>query len=118
MRHGTTLEVATVDGLLDEATRRGLSLRLNSVDQVLKAAAWFLARPPRENLAVRIREVLTPRPGGYCLSVVPASALLPAGKVICFGATAEVNGVERPVASVVVSIDASWSELEKRRAEA
>lgn len=118
MRNGTHAEVAAVDGLLDEAVRRGLALRLDSVDQVLMAAAWFLHRWPGENLAVKIREVLTPRPGGYVLTLVPAGELLAPGKVLVFRATAEINGVERPVASVVISIPASWDELERRRAEA
>ncbi len=118
MRNGTRAEGAAVDGLLDEAARRGLALRLDSVNQVVVSAAWFLHRRPAENLAVRIREALTPRPGGYCLSVVPASSLLPPGKVICFGATAEVNGHSTRVASVVVAVAATWAELERRRAEA
>ena len=85
----------------------------------VKRVAVLLLHPrPAPNLAVRIREALTPRPGGYCLNVVPASALLPAGKVICFGATALINGCSTPVASVLVAVDASWAELEKRRAEA
>jgi len=118
VRNGTHAEVAAVDGLLDEAARRGLTLRLSSVTEVLGAAAWFLARPPRENLVHRIREALTPREGGYVLAVAPASALLPPSKVICFGGTAEVNGRSMRVATVVVAVPATWAELERRRAEA
>ncbi len=118
MRNGTRAEVAAVDGLLDEAARRGLTLRLDSVDQVLMAAAWFLHPRPAENLAVKIREVLAPRPGGYVLTLVPAGELLPPGKVLVFAATADINGRSTPVASVLVAVEATWAELESRRAEA
>ncbi len=105
-----------VDELLEQAGARGLVLRLDRVEDVVRAAAWFLARPPRKNLVHLIREATRPRPGGYALVPVPADATRPPGRISITRAH-DGNGVSVNVVLVALG-GVTWAELEKRRAEA
>ncbi len=118
MRSATREEATAVDRVIEKADRRGLVLRVDSLEKVLAIIGWFSADHPDEDLVHRIREALTPRKDGYVVTIAAASAALPAGRVMVFPGTADVNGRPVQCVGVVVSVEASWEELERRRAEA
>ncbi len=118
MRTATRQEATAIDSVIGKADQRGLVLRVDSLEKVLAIIAWFSADHPDEDMVHRLREALTPRKDGYVVTIAAASATLPAGRVMVFPGSAEVNGHSIKCIGVVVSVAASWDELERRRAEA